>query len=50
MIEIFNNSQYLTGIFMAISPGADFVMITKNSIFTSRKAGLLSALGISLAI
>ncbi len=58
MIDILNNLQYLTGIltvttiaiFMAISPGADFVMITKNSIFSSRKAGLFSALGISLAI
>lgn len=36
--------------FMSISPGADFVMVTKNSIFHSRKAGLYSALGISLAI
>ncbi|TEW44301.1 LysE family translocator [Psychromonas algicola] len=36
--------------FMSISPGADFVMVTKNSIFHNRKAGLYSALGISLAI
>lgn len=37
-------------IFMAISPGADFVMVTKNSIFHGRKSGLYSALGISVAI
>ncbi|MCW8091484.1 LysE family translocator [Alteromonas sp. ASW11-130] len=37
-------------IFMAISPGADFVMITRNSIFYNRKTGLFSALGISIAI
>ena len=40
----------LIAIFMAISPGADFVMVTRNSIFYSRKAGLYSALGISAAI
>jgi len=37
-------------IFMAISPGADFVMVTRNSIFHGRKSGLYSALGISAAI
>lgn len=37
-------------IFMAISPGADFVMITRNSIFYGRKAGIWASLGISLAI
>lgn len=37
-------------IFMAISPGADFVMICRNSIFYNRKAGLYSALGISIAV
>jgi len=37
-------------IFMAISPGADFVMVTRNSIFYGRKSGLYSALGISAAI
>lgn len=37
-------------IFMAISPGADFVMITKNSLFHGRKASMFSALGVSLAI
>ena len=37
-------------IFMAISPGADFVMVTRNSIFYGRKSGIYSALGISVAI
>lgn len=37
-------------IFMAISPGADFVMVTRNSIFHGRFAGLYSALGVALAI
>ncbi|MFP2769307.1 LysE family translocator [Oceanisphaera sp. KMM 10153] len=37
-------------VFMSISPGADFVMVTRNSIFHNRKAGLYSALGVSLAI
>lgn len=37
-------------IFMAISPGADFVMVTRNSIFYGRKSGLYSAMGISVAI
>lgn len=36
-------------IFMAMSPGADFVMVTRNSIFYGRKSGLYSALGISAA-
>lgn len=43
-------SVAVIAIFMAISPGADFVMITRNSIFYGRKAGLFAALGISLAI
>lgn len=36
--------------FMAISPGSDFVMVTRNSIFYGRSAGLFSALGVGLAI
>ncbi|GLS92063.1 lysine transporter LysE [Psychromonas marina] len=43
-------SVTVIAIFMSISPGADFVMVTKNSLFHDRKAGLYSALGISLAI
>jgi len=58
MIEVFYSSQYFAelltvttiAIFMAISPGADFVMIIKNSLFSSRTAGLFSAIGVSLAI
>lgn len=37
-------------ILMAISPGSDFVMVTRNSIFYGKKAGLYSTLGISAAI
>ncbi len=43
-------SVSIIAIFMAISPGADFVMVTRNSVFYSRTAGLFSSLGISLAI
>ncbi|MFT4994953.1 MAG: RhtB (resistance to homoserine/threonine) family protein [Paraglaciecola sp.] len=43
-------SVSVIAIFMSISPGADFVMVTRNSIFHNRKAGLFSALGVSLAI
>ncbi|MDG6099017.1 LysE family translocator [Alteromonas sp. ZYF713] len=51
-------SEYITelltvaiiAIFMAISPGADFIMVTRNSIFFGRKSGLFSSLGISAAI
>jgi len=40
----------LIAIFMAVSPGSDFVMVTRNSIFYGRKSGLYSSIGISLAI
>jgi RhtB (resistance to homoserine/threonine) family protein len=40
----------LVAVFMAISPGADFVMVTRNSIFHGRSAGLYSSLGVSMAI
>lgn len=43
-------SVSVIAVFMAISPGSDFVMITRNSVFYGRSAGLYSALGISLAI
>lgn len=43
-------SVSLIAIFMAISPGADFIMTTRNSIFYGRKSGIYSALGISVAI
>ena len=34
----------------AISPGPDFCVIVKNSLSHSRKAGLLTALGVSIAL
>ncbi|MDV6252597.1 LysE family translocator [Vibrio sp. EA2] len=37
-------------IVMVISPGQDFAMITRNSLLYSRRAGMLGALGISVAI
>jgi RhtB (resistance to homoserine/threonine) family protein len=43
-------SVSVIAIFMAISPGADFVMVTKNSVFHGRLAGLYASLGVSLAI
>jgi RhtB (resistance to homoserine/threonine) family protein len=43
-------SVSIVAVFMAISPGADFAMVTRNSIFYSRKAGLFSSLGIGVAI
>ena len=56
--ELLTSIPYLTelltisaiAVFMAVSPGADFVMVTRNSIFYNRRAGLYSALGISAAI
>lgn len=43
-------SVSVIAMFMAISPGSDFVMVTKNSMFHGRAAGLYSSLGIALAI
>ncbi len=43
-------SVSVIAIFMAISPGADFVMVTRNSIFYGRSAGLYSSLGVGLAV
>ncbi len=37
-------------ILAVISPGADFAMVTRNSIVLSRRAGLFTALGISLGV
>lgn len=47
-MEIF--SLALLGILIVISPGADFVLVLKNSLNQGRKAGIFSALGISMAI
>jgi RhtB (resistance to homoserine/threonine) family protein len=33
-----------------ISPGADFAMVSRNSMMLSRRAGMLTALGISLGV
>jgi len=43
-------SVSIIAIFMVVSPGADFVMITRNSMFHGRKSGLYSSVGIGLAI
>lgn len=43
-------SLALLGILIVISPGADFILVLKNSLNQGRKAGLFTALGISLAI
>lgn len=43
-------SVSLIAAFMAVSPGADFVMVTRNSLFHGRACGLYSALGVGLAI
>lgn len=37
-------------IVMVISPGQDFAMITRNSLIYSRRAGIIGAFGISVAI
>lgn len=38
------------GLLIVVSPGADFVLVLKNSLSYGRRAGILTALGISLAI
>lgn len=43
-------SVSIIAVLMAISPGADFVMVTRNSMFFGRRSGLYSTLGIGLAI
>lgn len=37
-------------ILAVISPGADFAMVTRNSMVLSRRAGVLTAVGISLGV
>lgn len=37
-------------ILAVISPGADFAMVSRNSMVLSRRAGMLTALGISLGV
>ena len=43
-------SLAILGILIVISPGADFVLVLKNSVNQGRKAGVWTAIGVSLAI
>ncbi|OAN13180.1 lysine transporter LysE [Photobacterium jeanii] len=43
-------SLAILGILIVISPGADFVLVLKNSLNKGRTAGIWTALGVSLAI
>ncbi len=43
-------SLLVLGVLIVISPGADFVLVLKNSINQGRRAGVWTAVGISLAI
>jgi RhtB (resistance to homoserine/threonine) family protein len=43
-------SLAVLGILIVISPGADFVLVLKNSLNSGRRAGIATAIGISLAI
>ncbi|WP_426358796.1 LysE family translocator [Pseudocolwellia sp. HL-MZ19] len=43
-------SLAVIGLLIVLSPGADFVLVLKNSINSGRRAGILTAFGISLAI
>jgi len=40
----------ILGLLIVVSPGADFVLVLKNSMNFGRKAGIYTAMGISLAI
>lgn len=48
MLELF--SVALITILAVVSPGADFAMVTRNSMMLSRRAGVLTAVGISLGV
>ncbi len=48
MLEAFSVATIT--ILAVISPGADFAMVTRNSMVLSRRAGLLTAVGISLGV
>ncbi|SEG44429.1 LysE family translocator [Vibrio hangzhouensis] len=43
-------SYAILGLLIVISPGADFVLVFKNSLSSGRKAGLMTGLGIGLGI
>ncbi|MCA0404008.1 MAG: LysE family transporter [Proteobacteria bacterium] len=48
MQEFFSISLLI--ILAAISPGPDFALVTKNSLLYSRRAGIYTALGVSLSL
>ncbi len=48
MLELFTVATIT--ILAVVSPGADFAMVTRNSIMLSRRAGVLTAAGISLGV
>ena len=48
MQEFFSISLLI--ILAAISPGPDFAVVTKNSLFHSRKTGIYTALGVSVSL
>ena len=37
-------------VIIAITPGLDFILVTRNSVFHSRKAGVYSSIGIGLSL
>jgi threonine/homoserine/homoserine lactone efflux protein len=41
---------FIVGILAALSPGPDFVVVTKNSLGIGRKFGIATALGIASAL
>ncbi|MBU4525442.1 MAG: LysE family transporter [Desulfomicrobium sp.] len=48
MLELFTVATIT--ILAVISPGADFAMVSRNSMMMSRRAGILTAIGISLGV
>lgn len=43
-------SIVIFGLLIVVSPGADFVLVFKNSAMYGRKAGMLTALGIGAGV
>lgn len=58
MMEYLANFPYLTELItvtiltvvIAITPGLDFMLVTRNSVFHSRKAGVYSSIGVGLSL
>ncbi len=48
MLELFTVASIT--VLAVISPGADFAMVTRNSMMLSRRAGMLTAVGIALGV